>query len=198
MTDTLSNTSGVESGKGAFHYASAIRALVVGLGSTSEVRVMLIDSFTHQLVDYQQQAALLPLPPSRLRQSARATLRQQICAFVARNLDNSDLSVATVADALGCTKRHAHRLFCGNGITLRDYINEQRLQRCQADLADPRNDHLSITHIALGWGYSSSAYFSSAFRRRFGVAPRSYRAQALANRAGCSVSNRSLLHRTCT
>jgi AraC-like DNA-binding protein len=42
-------------------------------------------------------------------------------------------------------------------------------------LADPRNDRLKVSDIALASGFSEVSYFNRCFRRRFGGSPTQYR-----------------------
>ena len=44
------------------------------------------------------------------------------------------------------------------------------LERCHADLVTPSDD--TVSDIARRWGFRDSSYFSRAFRRHYGVAPR--------------------------
>jgi len=60
-----------------------------------------------------------------------------------------------------------------------DHIRERRFERCRTELADPLHAREHITEIALRWGFNDMPHFSRAFRRRFGTAPRDYRARAL-------------------
>jgi AraC family L-rhamnose operon regulatory protein RhaS len=54
-----------------------------------------------------------------------------------------------------------------------DYLIECRLQWAARQLRESPN--LSVTHIALSSGFSTSQYFASCFRRRFHCKPREYR-----------------------
>jgi AraC-like DNA-binding protein len=112
--------------------------------------------------------------------SMRDTARDRAKAFIAFNLTSADLSVGMIAQALGYTKRHIHRLFEDDGMTIAHYIRHERLDRCRDDLRDKAQSDQSITQIALAWGFSDSAYFSNAFKREFGVSPREYRAMSRA------------------
>jgi AraC-like DNA-binding protein len=73
--------------------------------------------------------------------------------------------------------RHLHRIFAAKGCTVTEWIRERRLERCRADLADPRLRERNITDIAFFWGFSDSAHFSHRFRQEFGVSPREFRAK---------------------
>ena len=52
------------------------------------------------------------------------------------------------------------------------------LNRCRLDRAAQLLGHeleMSVTDIAFGCGYSSSQYFATQFRRRYGVSPSDYK-----------------------
>jgi len=106
----------------------------------------------------------------------RENTRSRVKAFIAQQLRDPMLSLDRVAAAVGCSKRNLHKLFSTEDETLNNYIWNCRLDRIRSDLANPALRHLSITDIAFGWGFNSSAHFSRCFRERYGLAPRAYRA----------------------
>ena len=106
----------------------------------------------------------------------RDTLRVRIRNYVERNLRDPNLSIDGIAARFKCSKRNLHKVFQEEGDTLNRLLWSTRLDRCRVDLEDPMLRHRSITEIAFGWGFNSSAHFSRAFRARFGVTPRDIRA----------------------
>ncbi len=52
-----------------------------------------------------------------------------------------------------------------------DYIREQRLRRCLADLLSAQHVHRQIADVAYRWGFSDPVYFAKAFKQRFGRTP---------------------------
>ncbi|HST10543.1 MAG TPA: helix-turn-helix domain-containing protein, partial [Terriglobales bacterium] len=102
----------------------------------------------------------------------------RILRFIDAHIAQPTLRPVEIASAVGISVRHLHRLFAANGgSTLGDYIRGRRLERCRDDLANPRLRGRNITEIAFFWGFSDSAHFSHSFRRRFGMSPRTFRAQ---------------------
>jgi AraC-like DNA-binding protein len=63
------------------------------------------------------------------------------------------------------------------------YIWRRRLETVHVLLSDPAEAR-SLAELALAFGFSSHAHFSTAFRRRFGYAPRDARLGAAANAPG--------------
>ena len=104
-----------------------------------------------------------------------AALLARINVYLRDNLADPELVPARIAEAHGISVRHVHRLFHESGDTVAAAIRRFRLDRCRADLADPRQRARAITEIALRWGFNDSAHFSRAFKARFGVPPRAIR-----------------------
>lgn len=106
----------------------------------------------------------------------RELTQDRIRAFVRRNLGNPALSVDMIAQAMKCSKRYVHKVFNGDQ-TISEFIWALRLDSCRAVLVAPNASHATLTQIAFQHGFSSSAHFSRAFRERFGMAPKDYRAE---------------------
>lgn len=103
-------------------------------------------------------------------------LRRRVIAFIDENLGEPELSVDRIAAALNCSKRYIHRAFEGRSITPDRYIWEARLQRCRERLISPVTRRWSISEVAFSSGFNSSAHFSRAFKARYGMTPRDFRA----------------------
>jgi len=114
--------------------------------------------------------------------AAPGTRTAQI-AYIKRFIDSSltdpDLTPARIAASLKMSTRHLHRLFEAESVTVGAWIRERRLEKCHAELADPRFAQFSITQIAFRWGFNDAAHFSRVFRARYGISPRDHRRQAL-------------------
>jgi AraC-like DNA-binding protein len=105
-----------------------------------------------------------------------AALRVQWAkAHIHETLRDPALTPARVAAEQGVSLRLLQRHFAAEGSSLAEHIAEQRLLRCREALRDPAQAQRSITEIALSWGWSDPSHFSTAFRRRFGMAPREAR-----------------------
>lgn len=106
-------------------------------------------------------------------------LRDRIRHYVSQHLRDPALTPQRIAQALNCSKRHLYNAFATENDTPAQYILRRRLQGAMRELADPAQAHRTITDIALGWGFASSAHFSKVFRAHAGVAPSDFRAAAL-------------------
>lgn len=90
-----------------------------------------------------------------------------------------DLRLEIVADAMSLSPIHFHNTFkAAVGMTLRDYVEEQRIKKA-TNLLLSTND--SLTKIAYECGFSSQSYFSFVFKRKMHVTPREY-VQAIYNK----------------
>ena len=83
------------------------------------------------------------------------------------------VTVEQLSAHAGLTRSGLHALFRRHlGQSPRDYLTEHRLHRARAVVAGTDRP---ITEIALDLGYSSSQHFATAFRRRFGMSPSTFR-----------------------
>lgn len=102
-----------------------------------------------------------------------AILLRLVMDFIVRHLHEPGLTTARVAKAHAISQRHLHRIFGAIDSSPAAWIRRQRLERCHAELA--RAPHLSITDIALRWGFNDPGSFSKIFRKEFGMSPRELR-----------------------
>lgn len=77
--------------------------------------------------------------------------------------------------AVGISVRHFHRVFGIAGESVCEFLRKRRLQRCDLDLLDGRELHLSISEVAYREGFFNACYSSDAFKAEFGVFPRDVR-----------------------
>ncbi|GLT01257.1 transcriptional regulator [Sphingobium jiangsuense] len=112
----------------------------------------------------------------------RDTLRGRVIDYVRHRLRDPDLSIDAIAEKFGCTKRHLHKVFSDEAVTLSQFIWQERLERCREALVDPAHGGKSVTEIAFMWGFNNSSHFSKIFKDRFGMPPGQWRLTALAGR----------------
>jgi AraC family transcriptional regulator, positive regulator of tynA and feaB len=113
----------------------------------------------------------LPLPTEAAH--ASEALRHRIESYIRDQIRDPELSIEQIASALRCSKRYLHMAFAASDRSITDHIWSTRLDGCRGDLA--RRTDRTISEIAFAWGFSSSAHFSRAFRKRFGVTPTAFR-----------------------
>lgn len=113
---------------------------------------------------------------TRTSKSALEVRRMQVINFIDKHFSQPDLCIASIARHLHLSPRYIQMAFASDDITPSDYLRERRLAACASRLENPANSKVTITEIALSCGFNSSAYFSTEFRRIYGMSPRRYRA----------------------
>ncbi|OGT70519.1 MAG: hypothetical protein A3I78_02900 [Gammaproteobacteria bacterium RIFCSPLOWO2_02_FULL_56_15] len=101
---------------------------------------------------------------------------------VRSHLPDPELSPKTTAQACGISVRYLHKLFEPHGMTFGRWVLKQRLACCREQIADPRFQEKKLSLISYNWGFNNLSYFIRAFRAEYGMTPRDYRKQALAQR----------------
>src|SRR5262249_19459719 len=117
-----------------------------------------------------------PAPDSGLSHGSQALLRIQ--CFIEENLGEPELTPFSIANRVGISLRHLHRLFSIHGHSVGEWIRVRRLEKCRRDLTDVQLRDKTITEIAFNWGFCDSAHFSRSFHTQFGMSPRKFRAAA--------------------
>lgn len=116
--------------------------------------------------------------PKGQEEGGAALDRQFVNAFqavVEEHLGDATLQVDTIAQALGLSRMQLYRKVKAMlGYTVGDYIKHVRLKRAAALL---RESEESIANIAYAVGFTSPAYFSTAFKAKYELSPSEFRAQ---------------------
>lgn len=118
-----------------------------------------------------------------MRPTIRAARLQLIREDILRNLHRHDLSLERVARRAGISTRYVQAILRGEGLTFRDFVLDQRLERAHAILSNPKTYLLPISEIAYSCGFGDLSYFNQTFRRRYAMTPSDVR------KASQSVSN---------
>lgn len=112
------------------------------------------------------------------RRRAQEAVLREAQEYLKRHIGQHDLSPDTIAGALRVSRRTLYHAFELAGETPQALIQRLRLERCRDVLAQAGEAQPSITQLALEFGFTDPAYFSRAFRQRFGCAPSQYRQTA--------------------
>lgn len=88
-------------------------------------------------------------------------------AFIEEHLTDPALSAGDVAAGTGISERHLSRLFAAAGTSVPKHILARRLDAAYSALTT--DDAPRTADVAARCGFTSVAYFSQTFRRRFGV-----------------------------
>lgn len=133
-------------------------------------------------------AAAAPATPSRAAADPRRALYGRIVEIIDGKLTDMELTLGSVAEAAECSVRTLHRVFeAQTGVSASAYLWQRRLARCAAALEDPTQADRSITDIAFGCGFNSSAHFSRMFRDVFATSPSAFRRAAASGAPGQAV-----------
>lgn len=102
-----------------------------------------------------------------------ARFLRQFKALIHKNLSNTDFNVESVSEELGMSRVQLYRkvksmLGCG----VNDYINDIRLTNAKELL---KSSGLTISEVAYESGFSSPAYFSTAFKAKYAMSPSEYK-----------------------
>jgi AraC-like DNA-binding protein len=107
--------------------------------------------------------------------SVAAARRAQIKRFIERHLRDADLNANSVATGLGLSPRYTRMVFAAEGEGVTGYIMRRRLEECASQLRSALWQRRSVTETAFGWGFSSMAHFTRAFKAQFAITPTEYR-----------------------
>ncbi|MFD9359716.1 helix-turn-helix domain-containing protein [Streptomyces sp. NPDC060031] len=110
------------------------------------------------------------LPP----EARHAMLLARVDRFLRDNLSDTRLTPRAVAAQHHISVRLLHHLFRGRDESVAATIRRLRLERCRADLADPRLRAMPVQDIGARWGLVNAATFNRLFRTTFGVTPGEY------------------------
>jgi AraC-like DNA-binding protein len=89
-------------------------------------------------------------------------------SYIADHLTDAGLGAAEIAAAAGISERQLSRVFAANGTSVPRHILSCRLDLARSLLTGPAPEALTVADVAARCGFTSTAYFSHAFRRRFG------------------------------
>jgi AraC-like DNA-binding protein len=96
--------------------------------------------------------------------------RKLIQLYILENLKDDALNISTIAQQLHLSPSSIHRAFASQGQTVMGWVWQQRLEGIRQELLAGVHKG-TLTDLSQAWGFSDSAHFSRAFRRRFGHAP---------------------------
>jgi AraC-like DNA-binding protein len=99
--------------------------------------------------------------------------------YLSATSGSAPFSLEEMARLMNISTRTLKRRLQDEGTTFRTLLDESRGAMAEALLGD---DRLTLSDIAQRLGFSDLSSFSQAFKRRYGVAPRVYRAGMLRDR----------------
>ena len=104
----------------------------------------------------------------------------EFTAIVENNISNEDFSVDDICRKIGISRVQLYRKVKALiGYNVNDYILTVRLKKAKFLLT---NEDLSISEVAFKVGFSSQAYFSTVFKSKLGVTPKSFKEKNVYNK----------------
>lgn len=93
--------------------------------------------------------------------------------FIQQKYSYGDLRVSDVADYVGIDRTYLYRIFYeAFQMSVQDFILDLRMKKAKNLL---KHADSSIGLVAYNCGFESQSYFSTTFRKRFGISPLQYR-----------------------
>ncbi len=100
-------------------------------------------------------------------------LVQDATNYVEDNLDNADISVETMAEALAMSRVHLYKkLTAITDLTPSEFIRQIRLRHAEQLLL---KSQLSVAEVAYKVGFNNPRYFSKYFKEMYGMMPSEYK-----------------------
>ena len=146
-------------------------SLVRHLGQAAAADAPVLQRATLHMVA--ESLATLAPEPARAPGPGRRRVAERVRRYVEAHLDRPDLSPQVLAAALGVSRASLYRAFDGGG-GVAGYVQRRRLEAAHVALSNAAETR-GVAELALACGFLSHAHFSTAFRRRFGYAPRAAR-----------------------
>ena len=101
-------------------------------------------------------------------------VRERVLSFVTKNIADSGLRTAMIAQALSLSPRSVQTIFATMATTPTAFILSKRLAAA-AEILERGDDFGSITDLAFDLGFNDSGYFARRFKMHFGLSPCQYR-----------------------
>lgn len=148
-------------------YAQSLDAEAEGLAADERAQYC---AHLHELA----QIALTAGDTARLEsqgRGVRAARLRAVKAAIDAHLTDPGLSMAAIAAATGISERYGRALFAEDQTTFRDYLTRQRMQLLRRMLADPGQDHRSISDLVMAVGFGDLSWFNKCYRQIYGETP---------------------------
>ncbi|GAB6110142.1 helix-turn-helix transcriptional regulator [Fusibacter bizertensis] len=110
--------------------------------------------------------------------------------YIEKHIED-ELSVELIAKIMGYSKHHFSRAFSNQvGVTLRDYIIDERLVRATIDIIKGER----ILDVAVKYRYETHSGFSKAFKRKFAYSPNLLTAMNITEKSFNSEGGTTMTH----
>ena len=93
------------------------------------------------------------------------------CRYIQQNLQDETLTTTKLAKELNASTRKLHRTFADHGVSIQNYIWQQRLEQCRKEIMTPSLANRRVSEIAFKWGFNDASHFSRRYKAYFGESP---------------------------
>ena len=100
---------------------------------------------------------------------------KRIKRMINMHIKDFRLGVDFIAQTENISKRYLHMLFKSQNISVSRYIQQLRLEGCYKNLTNSEFDNISISNIALEWGFGDLSHFNRCFKAQYSHTPRQIR-----------------------
>ncbi|MBO6155419.1 MAG: AraC family transcriptional regulator [Lachnospiraceae bacterium] len=196
LKELFSNTSAGRAGKTASSYLRNIKNLFISTatlvsraaidgGLFAEEALTLSDKYIQHAEKYDNYEQIMNLQFNMIMDFASRVQEitygkrynkfvRSITSYVREHL-TEEINIDNMADELFISRSYLSSKFKKEtGITLSQYIQEQRIKKAQELL---KSSNKSILEISTFLGFSSQGYFQNVFKKIVGMTPREYRMQ---------------------
>jgi AraC-like DNA-binding protein len=104
----------------------------------------------------------------------QSALALRIEAFIDQHLSDNTLNAEQIALAHHISVRQLYNIWATNEQSVAEYIMTARLEGARREMAHTDPTHLSVSAIAMRWGFTDPAHFSRRFRTQYGLSPREW------------------------
>ena len=96
-------------------------------------------------------------------------LMERVVDNINKHISDSDFTIETLCSEVGISRANLHRKMKSiAGITANDLMRNIRMEQAERLLVENK---VNITQIAYSVGYASQTYFSTAFKKYYGISP---------------------------
>lgn len=107
------------------------------------------------------------------------SLMERIMKTVNQHLQDPDFNVDKLAEEVGLSRTQLHRKMKEiTGISTGEFIRNLRLQQAERLI---REGKINIAQVAYSVGFNNQTYFSTVFKRYYGMTPTEYADNAAKN-----------------
>ena len=118
-------------------------------------------------------AGVIPAPEESTFSQADETFLLKLNKIIQENLDNSSLDIAFICKEIGMSRASLYnKLKALTDMGANDYINKFRMEKAIAYIT---GTDMTFTEIAEKVGFTTSRYFSTAFKQYTGETPTQYK-----------------------